>query len=68
MSAYTEGDPALSSVNTPAKLGSLLAAATSALVALTSAWVPSPARSSSIILKPPELPIPCTGGGGIVST
>src|SRR2546428_917368 len=68
MSAYTEGDPALNNVNAPAKCGSLFAAATRSLAARTTASEPSPARSSSIILKPPAVPRACTGGGGIVST
>src|SRR6267378_6068207 len=68
MSAYTEGDPVLNNVNAPAKCGSLFAAATRSFAARTTASEPSPARSSSIILKPPALPRPWTGGGGMVST
>jgi hypothetical protein len=63
MSAYSEGAPELYRVKTPAKCGSLFAAATSVLAALAgSCGVRSP-RSSTISLKPPAAPRPWTGGG-----
>ena len=68
ISVKRDGAPELKSVKTPAKVLSLLAAATSPLAALASASGPSPARSSSISLNPPAAPKPWTVGGMITRT
>ena len=55
----------LNSENTPARPGVWLAAPTMLLAAASSACGPRPRRSWTIILKPPALPMPRTGGGGM---
>ncbi len=56
----------LNGVNTPTRPGIWFAAAAMSCVAASSARGPSPSRSCSIILNPPAVPMPLTGGGGMV--
>ena len=65
MSAKSCGVLARKVVKTPRNDGSRCAAATSSSVACCRAWKPRPARSWTRSLKPPAVPSPRTGGGGM---
>ena len=68
MSANSRGVPVLNRVNTLVSPGVPLAFIIIAIVAASSAFGPALARSWTIILKPPPVPMPRTGGGAMTRT